>query len=165
MCVRLEQVGSCVKTIKQIKRNLKRYDADGNAPLDFCEFLTLMLHDLNTSNPQETLRNVFLTFDEDRDGKIAARAQLKRTHGHTWYVRCPCARAKFVIKMADRDIYLSLSLSLEFVDVCWADPHPNLSGTEQTDTHRKRRRRSQKRRARAWNPYPTPSLSAIGAFF
>ena len=83
----IEQVGS-LKTIKQIKRNLKRYDADGNGTLDFCEFLTLMLHDLNMSNPQETLRNVFLTFDEDRDGKIAVELRTMEMV----VFRCPCER-------------------------------------------------------------------------
>ena len=131
--VRLEQVGS-FKTIKQIKRNLKRYDADGNGTLDFCEFLTLMLHDLNMSNPQETLRNVFLTFDEDRDGKIAA-AELKRTMEMVG-IPVSMREAKFVIKMADREGDGELCYD-EFVDfVLGADPHPNGSGTEETETGR-----------------------------
>ena len=131
--VRLEQVGS-FKTIKQIKRNLKRYDADGNGTLDFCEFLTLMLHDLNMSNPQETLRNVFLTFDEDRDGKIAA-AELKRTMEMVG-IPVSMREAKFVIKMADREGDGELCYD-EFVDfVLGADPHPNGPGTEETETGR-----------------------------
>ena len=43
---RLRQVGS-YKSIKQIKKNLERYDSNGDGTLDFAEFLTLMLHDLN----------------------------------------------------------------------------------------------------------------------
>ena len=97
---RLRQVGS-FKTIKQIKKNLRRYDSDGNGTLDFCEFLTLMLHDLNLSNPQETLRSVFLTFDEDTDGKITA-AELKRTMEMVG-IPVSMREAKFVIQMADRE--------------------------------------------------------------
>ena len=117
---RLRQVGS-FKTIKQIKKNLRRYDSDGNGTLDFCEFLTLMLHDLNLSNPQETLRSVFLTFDEDTDGKITA-AELKRTMEMVG-IPVSMREAKFVIQMADREGDGELCYD-EFVDfVLGADQH------------------------------------------
>ena len=123
---RLRQVGS-FKTIKQIKKNLRRYDADGNGTLDFCEFLTLMLHDLNLSNPQETLRNVFLTFDEDTDGKITA-AELKRTMEMVG-IPVSMREAKFVIQMADREGDGELCYD-EFVDfVLGAEQHEK-SGAE-----------------------------------
>ncbi|CCO66880.1 predicted protein [Bathycoccus prasinos] len=117
---RLRQVGS-FKTIKQIKKNLRRYDSDGNGTLDFCEFLTLMLHDLNLSNPQETLRSVFLTFDEDTDGKITA-AELKRTMEMVG-IPVSMREAKFVIQMADREGDGELCYD-EFVDfVLGAEQH------------------------------------------
>ena len=117
---RLRQVGS-FKTIKQIKKNLRRYDSDGNGTLDFCEFLTLMLHDLNLSNPQETLRSVFSTFDEDTDGKITA-AELKRTMEMVG-IPVSMREAKFVIQMADREGDGELCYD-EFVDfVLGAEQH------------------------------------------
>lgn len=123
---RLRQVGS-FKTIKQIKKNLKRYDTDGSGALDFCEFLTLMLHDLNLSNPQETLRNVFLTFDEDGDGKITA-AELKRTM-ETVGIPLSLREAKFVIEMADREGDKELCYD-EFVDFVLGNEYVHSSGAE-----------------------------------
>jgi len=124
---RLRQVGS-FKTIKQIKKNLKRYDTDGSGALDFCEFLTLMLHDLNLSNPQETLRNVFLTFDEDGDGKITA-AELKRTM-ETVGIPLSLREAKFVIEMADREGDKELCYD-EFVDFVLGNEYVHSSGAEE----------------------------------
>jgi calmodulin len=123
---RLRQVGS-FKTIKQIKKNLKRYDTDGSGALDFCEFLTLMLHDLNLSNPQETLRNVFLTFDEDGDGKITPPA-LKRTM-ETVGIPLSLREAKFVVEMADREGDGELCYD-EFVDFVLGNEEVHSSGAE-----------------------------------
>lgn len=123
---RLRQVGS-FKTLKQIKKNLERYDTDGSGALDFCEFLTLMLHDLNLSNPQETLRNVFLTFDEDGDGKITA-PELKRTM-ETVGIPLSLREAKFVIEMADREGDGELCYD-EFVDFVLGNEYVRSSGAE-----------------------------------
>ena len=87
---RLRQVGS-FKTIKQIKKNLAVYDWT-ETDADFCEFLTLMLHDLNLSNPQETLRSVFLTFDEDTDEKSTAAGAVGRGRWRWLGFRYPCGR-------------------------------------------------------------------------
>lgn len=126
---RLRQVGS-YKSIKQIKKNLERYDSNGDGTLDFAEFLTLMLHDLNLSNPQETLRNVFLTFDDNGDGKITA-AELKTTM-NTVGITISMKEAKFVIKMADREGDGELCYD-EFVDfVLGSEQHAKKSSAKES---------------------------------
>ena len=59
--------------------------------------------------------------------------------------------AKFVIKMADREGDEELCYD-EFVDfVLGADPHPNGSGTEETETGK--RRAAEKESAGTWNTW------------
>ena len=47
-------------------------DADGDGEIDFAEFLTMMLRQMNDGDPEKELRDVFAVFDKDQSGTISA---------------------------------------------------------------------------------------------
>mmetsp|Transcript_15802 Transcript_15802/g.34249 ORF Transcript_15802/g.34249 Transcript_15802/m.34249 type:complete len:191 (-) Transcript_15802:402-974(-) len=60
-------------TIAEVEAMVLEVDADGNGEIDFAEFLTMMLHKMNESSPENEIMDIFNVFDLDNSGTISAK--------------------------------------------------------------------------------------------
>ena len=59
-------------TKERLAAMVNEIDADGDGEIDFAEFLTMMLRQMNDGDPEKELRDVFAVFDKDQSGTISA---------------------------------------------------------------------------------------------
>ncbi|CAH8320311.1 unnamed protein product [Eruca vesicaria subsp. sativa] len=59
-------------TEQELQDIITEIDADGNATIEFAEFLNLMTNKLQENDAEEELKEVFKVFDKDQNGYISA---------------------------------------------------------------------------------------------
>ncbi|XP_056847846.1 calmodulin-like protein 8 [Raphanus sativus] len=59
-------------TEQELQDIITEIDSDGNATIEFAEFLNLMTNKLQDNDAEEELKEVFKVFDKDQNGYISA---------------------------------------------------------------------------------------------
>ncbi|KAL0716600.1 hypothetical protein Bca4012_065922 [Brassica carinata] len=59
-------------TEQELQDIITEIDSDGNATIEFAEFLNLMANKLQDNDTEEELKEVFKVFDKDQNGYISA---------------------------------------------------------------------------------------------
>ena len=72
------EIGTVMRSLGQnlseaeLQGMIQEADADNNGTVDFSEFLTMMIKEMQDTNTKENIREAFRVFDKDGNGSISA---------------------------------------------------------------------------------------------
>ncbi|XVF31146.1 hypothetical protein REPUB_Repub16aG0120500 [Reevesia pubescens] len=76
-CITMEELAIAIKSLdlnptqEELQNMINEIDTDGNATIEFGEFLNLMARKMKEAEAEEELKEAFRVFDKDQDGYIS----------------------------------------------------------------------------------------------